>query len=119
MQAQGKAMKRVRATVGAVLCALVVAAATAGANAHAADGRIAFSGSVATPTCAPAAIRTPAQTVPLHLRTQCPGASAPVPYTLRLEPAASHARSQLVSYYAGYVQAAGGAPVWVATQTYD
>ena len=72
-----------------------------------------------SPTCAPAAIRTPAQTVPLHLRTQCPGASAPVPYTLRLEPAASHARSQLVSYYAGYVRAAGGAPVWVATQTYD
>lgn len=107
-------MNRVRATVGAVLCALVVTA-----NAHATGGRISFSGSVVTPTCAPAAIQTPAQTVPQHLRTQCPGTSLPASYTLRLEPAAAHARSQLVTYYADYVRTGGGEPVWVATQTWD
>jgi len=108
-------MKRVRATVGAVLCAMVVTA-----NAYASGGRISFTGSVVTPTCAPSAIPTPAQNVPQHLRTQCPGSAVAASYSLRLEPAASHARSPLVSYYAGYVAARGSAePVWVATQTYD
>ena len=110
-------MKRVRATVGAVLCALVV---TAGANAHAADGRITFTGRVVNPTCTPAAFQPPAQTVPQHLRTQCAGSSNPTTYTLQIEPAAAHPRSQLVSYYAGYVRdRANHAAVWVATQTYD
>ncbi|QGW66649.1 hypothetical protein GOY17_18195 [Lysobacter soli] len=45
--------------------------------------------------------------------------SVPTTYTLRLEPAASHARSQLVAYYDQYVRDAGGTAVWVATQTYD
>ncbi len=107
-------MKRVRVTVGAVLCAMVVTA-----NAHASGGRISFTGSVVTPTCAPAAIPTPAQNVPQHLRVSCPGMSVPATYTLRLEPAASHARSQLVTYYDRYVRDAGGTAVWVATQTYD
>ena len=112
-------MKRVRATVGAVLCAMVVV--TASANAHAAGGRITFTGSVVNPTCGPAVIQTPAQTVPQHLhRTTCAGTSSPSTYTLQVEPATAHARSQLVSYYAGYVRAAGNQePVWVATQTYD
>jgi len=109
-------MKRVRATVGAVLCAMVVTA-----NAHAAGGRITFTGSVVNPTCAPAVIQPPAQTVPPHLhRTQCAGSPNPSSYTLQVEPAAAHARSQLVSYYAGYVRAGGNQDaVWVATQTYD
>jgi hypothetical protein len=92
----------------------------AGANAHAAGGRITFAGSVVNPTCAPAVIQTPAQTVPQHLRTQCPGSALAASYTLRLEPAAAHARSPLVGYYAGYVAARGSdQSVWVATQTYD
>ncbi|MDR0184558.1 hypothetical protein [Lysobacter arvi] len=110
-------MKRVRATVGAVLCAMVV---TAGANAHAAGGRITFTGRVVNPTCAPAAIPSPAQTVPQHLRSQCAGSANPSRYTLQLEPAAAHARSQLVSYYAGYLREGGSTEaVWVATQIYD
>jgi len=113
-------MKRVRATVGAVLCAMVVVLVTASANAHAADGRITFTGSVVSPTCAPASIQTPAQNVPQHLRTQCAGSSASTTYSLQVEPAAAHSRSQLVSYYAGYVRERGNQdPVWVATQTYD
>lgn len=113
-------MKRVRATVGAVLCAMVVTLVTAGANAHAAGGRMTFTGSVVNPTCAPAALQTPAQNVPHHLRTQCAGSSNTTTYTLQVEPAAAHARSQLVSYYAGYVRDAGNQnAVWVATQTYD
>ncbi len=107
-------MKRVRATVGAVLWALVVMA-----NAHASDGRISFTGSVVSPTCAPAMVQPPAQNVPQHLHAQCPGTSGSTAYTLQLEPAAMHARSQLVSYYANYVGVAGGQSVWVATQTYD
>jgi len=111
-------MKRVRATVGAVLCAMVVVLVTAGA--HAADGRISFTGSVVNPTCAPASFQTPAQNVPQHLRTQCAGSSASTTYTLQVEPAAAHSRSRLVSYYAGYVRDGGSRdPVWVATQTYD
>jgi hypothetical protein len=113
-------MKRVRATVGAVLCAMVVVLVTAGANAHAADGRITFTGSVVSPTCAPASIQTPAQNVPQHLRTQCAGSSASTTYTLKVEPAAAHSRSQLVSYFAGYVSKRDSQDaVWVATQTYD
>lgn len=113
-------MKRVRATVGAVLCAMVVTLVTAGANAHAAGGRMTFTGSVVNPTCMPAALQTPAQNVPHHLRTQCAGSSNTTTYTLQVEPAAAHARSQLVSYYAGYVRDAGNQnAVWVATQTYD
>ena len=113
-------MKRVRVTVGAVLCAMVVVLVTAGANAHAAGGRITFTGSVVNPTCMPAAIQTTAQTVPQHLRTRCDGSSNPTTYTLQVEPAAAHSRSQLVTYYAGYLRDAGNQnAVWVATQTYD
>lgn len=108
-------MSRVRATVGAVLWALVMTA-----NAHAADGRISFSGSVVVPTCAPALISNPAGAMPRDQRSHCAQGSVTTPYTLRLEPAAAHATSQLVGYYADYVRASGRTePVWVATQIYD
>ncbi|MBU8977300.1 hypothetical protein JI752_014200 [Lysobacter sp. MMG2] len=107
-------MKRVRATVGAVLWALVVAA-----NAHASDGRITFTGSVVTPTCAPAVIQTPAQNVPPHLRTRCPGTSVPTAYTLRLEPAAAALPgSQVIAYHDAYLRQAGTHSM-LATQEYD
>lgn len=108
-------MSRVRATVGAVLWALVMTA-----NAHAADGRISFSGSVVVPTCAPALISNPAGAMPRDQRSHCAQGSVTTPYTLRLEPAAAYATSQLVGYYADYVRASGRTdPVWVATQIYD
>ena len=107
-------MKRVRATVGAVLWALVVMA-----NAHASGGRISFTGSVVNPTCAPAMIETPAQNVPQHLRTHCPGASAPTAYTFRLEPSATALPvSQVISYHDAYLRQRG-ATSWMVTQVYD
>jgi type 1 fimbria pilin len=112
-------MKRVRATVGAVLCAMVVILVSAGANAHAAGGRITFTGSVVNATCAPAAVQTPAQTVPQHLRSRCTGSSMPATYTLRVEPAAGALPgSQLITYQDSYLQRAGSS-AWLATQVYD
>lgn len=108
-------MNRFRATVGAVLWALLVTT-----NAHAAGGRISFSGSVVVPTCSPAVTSSPARVVPQDQRSQCAQGSVTTPYTLRLEPASAHATSQLVGYYADYVRASGRSePVWVATQIYD
>ena len=110
-------MKRVRATVGAVLWASVVLLATA--NAHASGGRITFSGSVVNPTCAPAAIQTPAQNVPQHFRRHCEGTSTPTPYTLQYEPAAmALPGSQVIRYQDTYL-AGSGTAAWLATQTYD
>jgi len=107
-------MKRVRATVGAVLWALVVSA-----NAHATGGRITFTGSVVSPTCAPAAIEPPAQNVPRPFRTHCPGTQVPTTYTLRLEPAATALPgSQLLGYHERWLRQFGGTST-LATQEYD
>ncbi len=108
-------MNRFRATAVAVLWALAVTA-----NAHASDGRITFSGAVVVSTCSPTRVSgPPARPAISKAHAQCHDVGAPAGYTLRVEPAAAHANSQLVTYYADYVSAAGGEPVWVATQTYD
>lgn len=107
-------MNRIRATVGAVLWALLVTA-----SAHASGGRITFSGSVVSPTCAPAAIQTPAQNMPLQVRARCAGVSAPTTYTLRHEPAASALPgSPVISYHDAYLRQAGTRSMLV-TQQYD
>ncbi|HEY5852006.1 MAG TPA: hypothetical protein VIT62_14725 [Lysobacter sp.] len=107
-------MNRFRVTAIAVLWALAETA-----NAHATEGgRISFSGAVVAATCSPTGTSSPARPATQH--SQCPDAGSPTRYTLRMEPAASHPNSRLVTYYADYVRASGSAaPVWVATQIYD
>ncbi|HEY5805270.1 MAG TPA: hypothetical protein VIT90_16405 [Lysobacter sp.] len=109
-------MNRFRATAVAVLWALAVTA-----NVHASDGRITFSGAVVVSTCSPTRISgPPARPATQKAHSECPGELSPAAYTLRVEPAASHSNSNLVTYYANYVRAAGGGDsVWVATQIYD
>lgn len=109
-------MNRFRATAVAVLWALAVTASV-----HASDGRITFSGAVVVSTCSPTRVSgPPARPAIQHAHSQCPDAGTPAGYTLRMEPAAAHANSRLVTYYADYIRAAGGGDsVWVATQVYD
>ena len=109
-------MNRFGATAVAVLWALAVTA-----DVQASDGRITFSGAVVVSTCSPIRISgPPARPATLQAHAQCPDAASPAAYTLRMEPAAAHANSRLVMYYANYVSAAGaGDSVWVATQIYD
>ncbi len=109
-------MNRFRATAVAVLWALAETASV-----HASDGRITFTGAVVVSTCSPTRISgPPARPAIPNEHSQCHDVGAPAGYTLRMEPAAAHANSRLVTYYADYVRASGGGnSVWVATQIYD
>lgn len=109
-------MNRFGATAVTVLWALAVTASV-----HASDGRITFSGAVVVSTCSPTRVSGPPvrPAIP-QAHSQCNDVGAPAGYTLRMEPAATHASSRLVTYYADYIKATdSGGPVWVATQVYD
>jgi len=107
-------MKQFAVASGVVLCA-----AMAVTNAHAADGRIVFTGMVVSPTCSPDALGN-RNIAPLRdTRAQCPQAPSSTHYTLHVELATgSHVR--LVEYYDAYVRTSGiGKTAQVATQTYE